>query len=174
MTKKDSEKETEELNADWFEDHESYDADDDSGDEVEDLDSEEMEEYFEGNEEFDSRVKHFLSNQRKDVSLEKMVEIPSGSIEENLPARKEENLRPEENNFDYLTKPEDNGTMYKPVGPDTQFSRPDMSSSERVLEEQKALYSTVKRFGVEAQKNSDWKPITAEETQKKYIARKGI
>jgi len=88
----------EEISQDWFEDHESYDEEEDA----EEFAEEETNEILEEDEEFNQRVGHFLANQKKDVSLEKILEFPKNSLEENLPKPKEKK-EDIENKIDYLT-----------------------------------------------------------------------
>ncbi|PJE81474.1 hypothetical protein COU58_02400 [Candidatus Pacearchaeota archaeon CG10_big_fil_rev_8_21_14_0_10_32_42] len=164
-----------EISADWFEDHESYDEEEDNQkEEISEEDLEELEENIEEDEKFSSRIRHFLANQRKDVSLEKMVEPFETKLEDNFMDVKREEIRPDENNFDYMTGNKIEGMKYQTMEPDTQVSKPDFSSAERVLEEQKALYSNFKSTGGHMVENnkSEWNSVTPEETKKDYLTKR--
>ncbi|MBU2612660.1 MAG: hypothetical protein KKB62_02985 [Nanoarchaeota archaeon] len=171
-------KKEEEISQNWFEDHESYDEEEEEeGDEeLSEEDLEEAEEALEREEEFNSRVRHFLANQKRDVSLENIVDIPPSSLEEMLPKKKEEDEKSEEN-LDYLSGNKIEGMKYQAFEPDTKFSRPDMSSTERILEEQKAFYNRFKSAAenIVGENKSDWNPITPEDTIKKdYLTKRKI
>ena len=161
----------EDVSIDWFEDHESYDQDE----EAEELIEEGLEDdLFEDNEEFNQRVGHFLANQRKDVSLEKILEISESNFEEVLPERKEEE-KPEKQEFDYMAKPnEESERMYKPVSVDTDLSRPHLSSTEKVLEEQKQLYKHISAPGnMIGENRNEEMTVRPEDTIKSdYLTRK--
>ncbi|MDP3966180.1 MAG: hypothetical protein Q8Q04_01470 [archaeon] len=168
-------KEKEEISEDWFEDHESYSEEGDEKEEnegeVSEEELEELEEKLEEDEEFHSRVRHFLANQKKDVSLENMLEVPESNLEENFPKKKEEE-KIKEDTLDYLTGNQIEGMKYQAFEPDTRLSRPDMSSSERILAEQKALYSHLKSSGghMIGENRNEWDPVTPEDTHKrKYL-----
>ncbi|MCR4327614.1 MAG: hypothetical protein NUV46_03470 [Nanoarchaeota archaeon] len=158
-------KDEEDLSQDWFEDHEPYD-------EEKKLSKEEvkrLEENLEEDREFKSRVSHFLANQKKDVSLEKMFEISEDKLEEVLPKKSEDFEKKDEDAFDYMTGNKIEGMKYDSFEPETKFSRPGMSSAEMILEEQKALYTHLKSVGGEMVGNNknDLNPVTPRETQKK-------
>ena len=171
-----------EISQDWFEDHESYDEalenqeNEEDKEKLSEEDFEELEEKLEEEEEFNSRVRHFLSNQKKDVSLEKMLEVSESSLEENVPKKKEE-INPNEDNFDYMAGNKIEEMKYETFEPDTRFSRPDMSSSERILEEQKALYSHLKNTSAQmiTEDKNEWNPVTPEATKRKdYLTKKRV
>ncbi len=162
----------EEISQDWFEDHESYDEEEEAKEFLE----EETNEILEEDEEFNQRVRHFLANQKKDVSLEKMLEFTENSFKENLPQPKE-SMEKTESNIDYLAGNKIDEMKYEVFEPDTKFSRTDLSSSERILEEQKMLYKHLKSSGGEmiGEKKSEWKPTDPEQTMKKdYFTKKRI
>jgi hypothetical protein len=167
-----------EFSIDWFEDHESYDE---SNDDKEKEPEEDLTDEFSKADEitfdddFNWRMTNFVINQRKDVSLEKMLELPEPDISADVPARVEEGSNDEP--FDYLAKPGEDSVKYEVVEADTRFSRPDLSSAERILEEQKALYRHLESSsgGMVAKNESLWKPVTPEDTVKKdYISKKNF
>ena len=160
----------EEISIDWFEDHESSDKDE----EPEELIEEDLEDtIFEDNKEFNRKVGHFLSNQRKDVSLEKMLELPENNLENSLP-KKEEDNKPPESNFDYLVKSEEEQIKYKSVEPESHFVRPDVSSTERILEEQKQIYKHISAPGhMIGENKNEMMTVRPEDTIKKdYLTKK--
>src|SRR5690606_8421049 len=114
---------------------------------------------------FNFRLRHFLANQSKDVSLENILEIPSKSLEEPLPKIEEEN----DETIDYLTGNKIEGMKYQSFEPDSTLSKPDMSSAEKILEEQIALYSHLKeRVGhMIGENKNEWNPVTPEVTKKR-------
>lgn len=161
----------EDISIDWFEDHEPYEEDEE---EVSEEDLEELEDtLFEDNDEFNRRVGHFLSNQRKEVSLEKMLELPENNLEDSLP-KKEENNKPPENNFDYMAKPEEEQMKYQTVEPEAHFARPDVSSTERILEEQKQIYKHISAPGhMIGENKNEMMTVRPEDTMKKdYLTKK--
>lgn len=159
------------VSIDWFEDHESYEESEDE--EVLEEASERMDDFFEEEDNFNQRVNHFLANQKKDVSLEKMLEFQPDTLEQNFSQRKKEE-RVEESKIEYIPKnEEENQTMYKPVPVDTHFSKPEMSTAERVLEEQKSLYKHIGRVGhAVGQDKNELGVVRPEDTMKKdYLSK---
>lgn len=166
-------KDKEDISQEWFEDHEDYDDEEDSSEEGEKDEVLDDDLYEES--EFNSRVRHFLANQKKDVSLERMVEFNEDNVDENLPLKKKEEEIGNEEIFDYMTGNKIEGLKYQAMEPETIFSRPDLSSSERILEEQKALYSHLKDVGGEAvaRNKNEWNPVTTETIKgKNYLTGK--
>ncbi|MBS3084667.1 hypothetical protein J4411_02025 [Candidatus Pacearchaeota archaeon] len=156
---------------DWFEDHEPYKEEELSEDELEELETS-----LEDEAEFKNRMMHFLTSQKRDVSLENMLEIPESDIDEPTKNIKDDDTR-KEDNFDYIPKPKAELMKYQAFEPETNFSRPNMSSTERILEEQKQLYKHLKTVGEEMVGNekSEWNPITPEDTMKKdYLKKRKI
>ncbi|OIO40888.1 hypothetical protein AUJ61_00725 [Candidatus Pacearchaeota archaeon CG1_02_30_18] len=172
MKKKENKKDDEEISIDWFEDHEV--CEDKEEEELDEEDLEEGEEYFEENF-FNRRLDHFLANQKKDVSLEKMVAPKTNSLEENFSIQKKDEKK-DEKPIEYVPKNEENKMSYKAVSVDTHFSKPQMSTSERILEDQKALYKHLEMSGnIIGNNKSELDPITPEETIKKdYLTKKRI
>src|SRR5690606_1504195 len=115
--------ESEKSKIDWFDDElfkdESYDEEneeEDSEEENEEDEEDKLENFEE--EGFNFRLRHFLANQSKDVSLENILEIPSKSLEEPLPKIEEEN----DETIDYLTGNKIEGMKYQSFEPESTLS----------------------------------------------------
>ena len=169
---------TKEESVDWFRDHEPHEGDDekdeDSESELSDEELDELEGSIEENEIFNRRMQHFIANQKGEVSLEKILELPKENFEDSLPPKKDDEKILEEH-FDYIVKNEEDKLRYQTFSSDTNFSKPDMSSSERILEEQKQLYKHLENSDANmiAENRSEWNPVTPEETVKKnYLTKK--
>lgn len=166
--KKNKKKKKEEISTEWFESHEEA-----TEDKKEPNEEEFLEEFFDKDENFNSRLREFLANQRKDVSLEKMIEIPSSNLE-SLPERKdEEDEKPEK--IEYLLKNEDEGVKYDPAGRDTTLKRPELTNEDVIIEEQKKLYKHLKLSNKEmvGERNPGMKYVRPDETtEKDYMTRK--
>ena len=106
-----------------------------------------------------------------------MLEIPTDDLGENFPTRKTEEVE-EENKIDYLTRNEEENKMkYQSVSPDTPFSKPEMSSSQRILEEQKFLYKRIESVSdnLKFVEESQTKFVRPEDTMKKdYLSKRRI
>lgn len=165
---------TEEVSIDWFEDHEFCEEED--KEKIEEIKDEELEDFFEETDNFSQRLGHFLANQKKDVSLEKILDLPKNTLEENFQSRpRESNVENEK--IEYIPKTEEeNQAIYKPISVETHFSKPEISSAEKILEEQKALYKHIDLSGeMTGKRKSDWNPVTPEETSKKdYLLKRKI
>ncbi len=144
MTKKDNE-----PSKDWFEDHEEYEEDDEDEEETEGLTEEEIREIEESLREREItnlQMQRFLMGQKKEVSLEKMLESSETIIESPFEKKEEEN-KISENNFDYLAKPEESQMKYQTMHSDTYLVNPTLSDPQKVLEEQKRIYTHIKVRG---------------------------
>lgn len=162
-----------EESVDWFDEDEPHDEDD-SDDELSEEEMEELEESLEEDEIFNRRMQRFLANQKRDVSLEKILEIPEGNLESFVPV-KEDDEKISGDHFDYMVKNEEDKLKYQTFSPDTDFSRPDMSSSERILEGQKQLYKHLQSSDPDmiSENRNEWNPVTPDETNKKdYLTKK--
>jgi len=159
------------ISIDWFEDHESYGDEENEKGSNEELEEDDL---FEEEDNFGQRLNHFLANQKKDVSLEKMLEVPTLSLEDNFSSQKKEELF-EDEKIEYIPKnEEDNQMKYEVPSADTHFSNPEMSSTQRILEEQKALYKHIERVsgGLKFEEESPTKFVRPEDTMKKDYLKK--
>ena len=109
-----STKEKEESSIDWFEDHESHEEDEDSKEDPSDIEIEDDDIFFD-DETFSRRMTNFLVNQRKDVSLENMLDSPEVNLEDRLPKQEDRNPNPDKV-FDYMTIDPTNELKYENVG----------------------------------------------------------
>jgi len=141
--------------------------------EVDEDNDEEVEELLEEDAEFDFRLKNFLANQRKDVALETLVEIPSGSLEELFPRQRKIPEESEEK-INYLNSNQSEEQKYVNFSPDAHFAKDNLSSEEAVLEKQKMLYDNVVSRNPSLRKEkSEWGTVTPEDTmQKDYLMKK--
>ncbi len=161
----------EEASIDWFEDHEPYDENEESDEDP--IEEESPEEVFFDDNSFNQRMLRFITSQKNEVSLENILELPQRNLEDSLPKQREE--QNSDADFDYIKKPEDDLIKYEGMDIDTHFSDSNISSTDRILEEQKALYKHLEKSsgGIVSGPKNEWNPVTPEETMRKdYLAKK--
>jgi len=133
-----------------------------------------LEELLEDDNFKDAKIKHFLTNPLKTVSLEKINSSPPLSLEQTLPKTGME-TKEEKENVEYSLFKNPKEEKYRTILISEEFKEKDLGEKQKILREQKRFYERMKSLSSELkeEKHSGIKYIKPEDTiEEDYLIKK--